>query len=365
MPKRKLIAESDAPLKVIISGEHSVVYNAPGITMALTPRNKVSLYEEPGKAGLVIKSDRGQVTLSPEGKIVGKVNKEFAPFVGMVRYLMQQGFHPKARLVAEISVSGAPKGMGTSASISAALASSLYYAMGKKPKRGHNATRNELWKAVQMAEEVAHGGRPSGIDAMSVVSGATKLTRVLKGGQINWRFEKQPISLPRGASLIIVDTFDGKRSTTGEMIRLFARRYGLLKAGAVKTLHDLTQADKAKLAAFQRAFDKIVVQLTPDGNPVKLGNAIGRNQALLAKGGVSTRRIETAIRLAKKHGAHGAKLTGAGGHGGAVIVVADKSRAQGIEQALEGKGFKTFPARSTGAGTRLTFKGKLRKRHRK
>jgi mevalonate kinase len=237
--------------------------------------------------------------------------------------------------------------------------------MGKRPRKGYDATKNELWMAVQMAEEIAHGGRPSGIDAMSVVSGSTKLTRVLKDEEISWRFEKKLISLPKGTSLIIVDTFKGKRSTTGEMIKIFAKRYGLLQKGAVKTLHDLTAADKTKLAAFQKVFAKIVVQLKPNGSPVALGKALERNQALLSKGGVSTKRIDYAVRIAKEHGAHGAKLTGAGGHGGAVIVVADKSRVKSLKEAYANKGFGTFPVKPTKRGTRLTFKGRLKRHHRK
>ena len=191
MAERKLIAESEAPLKAIISGEHRVVYGTPGITMVLEPKTKVSLFEEDGEPCLVMKSVRGEVTLSPDGTVIGEPNPQFSPFVEMAKYLIKQhGFQPKKKLTAEIEAVGS-KGMGASASIAAALGACLFYAMGKKIAICHDAEKNELWQAVQVAEEIAHGGRASGIDPMTVVAGPTQLTRLLVGGKPSWKFEKK------------------------------------------------------------------------------------------------------------------------------------------------------------------------------
>ena len=46
--------------------------------------------------------------------------------------------------------------------------------------------------------------------------------------------------------------------------------------------------------------------------------------------------------LARKAGALGAKLTGGGGEGGAVMVLADKKRAGRIIAACKKAGFKAF-----------------------
>jgi len=366
MAERKLIAESEAPLKAIVSGEHGVVYGTPGITMVLQPKTKVSLFEEDGEPCLVMKSVRGEVTLSPDGTVIGEPNPQFSPFVEMAKYLIKQhGFQPKKKLTAEIEAAGS-KGMGASASIAAALGACLFYAMGKKIVICHDAEKNELWQAVQVAEEIAHGGRASGIDPMTVVAGPTQLTRLLVGGKPSWKFEKKTVSLPKGTAIIIVDTFTGgKRSSTGEMIKTLAERYGLLQGGAPKTLMQLTPEDKEKLKPFSAVFEKILKNLNPKGNPIALGEAFGENQSLLKNGGVSTERIDEAVRIAKEHGAYGAKLTGAGGEGGAVIVLAPEKESQMLEHIFGQHKFRVFPAKPAKGGTRLTFKGKLIARHRR
>lgn len=354
----KLVAVASAPVKAIISGEHGVVHGTPGITLTFEPVNKVELYEGEGKPSLQIESERGKIVLDAEGKIVeGKENEGvFAPFVALVRKMMESlGFSPKKKLVAKIRSAFAPKGMGNSASIAAALAATLFHAMHRTPLRHGHAEHDSFWQLVQVAEEVAHGGRPSGIDAMSVSYGPTKLTRVAREGKISWNFEpKSEATAPGGTKFLFVDTHgEGERAKTGEMVKLFAANAKLLKeTGEIKNLLELSKEDKRKLGDFLKVFEEIVVELHPEGDAKKLGKALSKNHLLLSKFGVSTKEIEEVIRIAGENGAFGAKLTGAGGKGGAVIILAPENDAK-LRAALEKAGYKIFEARAVARGTVL------------
>lgn len=365
----KLVAVASAPVKAIISGEHGVVHGTPGITLTFEPANKVELYEGEGKPSLQIESERGKIVLDEVGKLVeGTKDDEnvFAPFIALVRKMIEwMGFKPKKKLVAKILSAHAPKGMGNSASIAAALAATLFHAMHRTPVRHSRPEHDSLWSLVQVAEEVAHGGRPSGIDAMSVSYGPTKLTRVAREGKISWNFEpRHGISAPENTKFLLVDTrVKGERAKTGEMVKLFASKSGLLKqTGEVKNLLELTEADKKKLGDFLKVFEEIVVELHPKGDGRKLGKALKKNHLLLSKFGVSTKEIEEVIKIAGENGAFGAKLTGAGGKGGAVIILAPENDAK-LRKALQEAGYKIFEARSVSRGTVLEHKEFLEAPH--
>ncbi|MFA6048373.1 MAG: hypothetical protein WC792_00295 [Candidatus Micrarchaeia archaeon] len=358
------IAAAEAPTKIIFSGEHGVVHGAPGIALALEPCNKVELYEEAGKPGLVVESERGKVFVSPEGAVEGTAQekKTFEPFVAVVDYLRQtEGFFPKTRLVAKIISAKAPKGVGNSASIAAALALVLFASMGRRPRMGKTPEDDELWMCAQAAEEKAHGGRPSGIDAMAVCRGNTELIRTVEGGKVKWNFTARPkLSLPKGTALLIVDTYkNGERANTGEMVLQVAKSLGLTKIDlatgkeVVKPLAEFSREDKHKAGAFAEVFEKIVSQLKPSGNAKLLGKAMDENHALLKKLGASTPEIEKAVETARHACALGAKLTGAGGKGGAVLVLVESSKKKQVEDPISRAGFSIFEARPAGHGARL------------
>ncbi len=364
--KMKLLAVASAPVKAIISGEHGVVHGTPGITLTFEPANKVELYEGEGRPSLQIESERGKIVLDAEGKLVGGTGSDesiFAPFIALVRKMMQWlGFRPGKKLVAKIKSARAPKGMGNSASIAAALASVLLHSMHRTPFHSskHPLLEHDLlFILVQAAEEVAHGGRPSGIDAMSVSHGPTKLERVAREGKVSWKFgPRHGISAPADTKFLLVDTHlgEGERAKTGEMVKLFASKSGLLKhTGEVKNLLELTAEDKKKLGDFLKVFEEIVVELHPEGDARKLGAALKKNHLLLSKFGVSTKEIDEVVKIAEENGAFGAKLTGAGGKGGAVIILAPENDLK-LRRALQQAGYKIFEARAVSRGTVLERK---------
>nr|MBA3395505.1 mevalonate kinase [Deltaproteobacteria bacterium] len=79
------------------------------------------------------------------------------------------------------------------------------------------------------------------------------------------------------------------------------------------------------------------------GDLAGLGTAMNRAHAVLAGLGVSTPQLDSLCDAARATGAHGAKLTGAGG-GGAVIAIAPRDREQAILTEWKHAGITGFIA---------------------
>jgi mevalonate kinase len=80
------------------------------------------------------------------------------------------------------------------------------------------------------------------------------------------------------------------------------------------------------------------------GDRSALGRLMDLNQMLLGGLFVSTPEIEQMCAVARAAGALGAKLTGAGGGGSVIALVASKSASASVLAAWKGAGFEGFAA---------------------
>jgi mevalonate kinase len=83
-----------------------------------------------------------------------------------------------------------------------------------------------------------------------------------------------------------------------------------------------------------------------------LGDLMNINHALLYGVGVSDESLEWLINAAKKGGALGAKLTGAGG-GGCMVALANNEKLEDVLQAIMRAGGRPFIARKTDEGVKI------------
>jgi mevalonate kinase len=86
-----------------------------------------------------------------------------------------------------------------------------------------------------------------------------------------------------------------------------------------------------------------------------LGELMNINHALLYGIGVSDESLEWLINAARKAGALGAKLTGAGG-GGCMIALARNEKLEQVQEAIQRAGGRPFIARKTDEGIRIEQK---------
>ncbi len=71
------------------------------------------------------------------------------------------------------------------------------------------------------------------------------------------------------------------------------------------------------------------------------GLLLNINHELLSAIGVSIPKLDIIVNIARKKGAYGAKLTGAGG-GGSIIALVDESRLEKVKSSLEKRVKKLF-----------------------
>ncbi|MFP3320274.1 MAG: mevalonate kinase [Acidilobus sp.] len=294
-----------APAKVILFGEHFVVNGSRAIATALDLFTSVTAAE---KASWPLELESASLGLKcVTGPELACSSRELEPLLSTIRALRSRGYDvPPARLTIESDIPPSA-GLGSSASVSAATAVALMALAGQ------DIGPEELFEVTMEGERVAHGN-PSGVDAATVVYGGTIVFR--RGvGVLD--------SLDSRVGPIVV-AYSGVRRSTGAAV------LSVIKfLNAVRELRDLM------IGLVERLIDAAWEALR-DGSLEALGNLMNINHGLLSAIGVSTPELEELLYAARRAGALGAKLTGAG-CGGSVIAVARPDAMKGVVEALSSR----------------------------
>jgi mevalonate kinase len=271
--------------KVILLGEHAVVYGYPALVAALDRGVRVSTVPTPKGGPLRVDV--------PAWNLAVKADDD----------------HPLARGLAAIAD---PPGAGLGASAAFAVAVARELAAGKQIDSGVVAA------AANASEQIIHGN-PSGVDAAIAMAGGIGVFRK-RGGLA--QVAAPPLRVLLGPS--------GSPRATAAMIERVARATN-------------GSADDPRLRELAALTDGGTVSLVA-GDLAALGRAMDRAHAILAELGVSTPFLDGLCDAARTAGAHGAKLTGAGG-GGAVIALAPKQREPDVLAAWQALGVTGLAAR--------------------
>ena len=318
---------ASAPCKAILFGEHYVVYGSPALAIPIEPRNSVGFSSGAG-GGIALRSSLGEGKISTDGKYAGV--PELAIFSAVAKEIFSGGAIPSCS--AEFLPGWKLKGVGTSASLCAAFAAGCFALAGKK------AGAEGIFAAAQAGDLLAHGGRASGIDAKTVSYGKPLVfQRSFDPPAFN--SEQANFVLPAGTSIILINTEKGKRDGTGKMLEIFAGEFGISTTPA--------EAPKEKRAKVREEFAPLWEKIAAAMKGVsarELGKLMGENHALLAKRNVSSAGIESAVSAALSAGAYGAKLTGGGGEGGAVLALCERKNQDAVARSISSStGFSCHP----------------------
>ncbi len=293
-----------APGKVILFGEHAVVYARPAIAVPVAKvQASVTLSDgPPGSGSTIAAPDIGaRVRLSAQRE---------DPLALAVRLALEEAgiqAEPDWQLTvrSDIPIAG---GMGSGAAVSAALVKAVFAHTGLPARAQPNA---ETVNRIVYAVEKLHHANPSGIDNTVVVY-----------QQPVWFVRGQPpqrFNIARRLHLVIADT--GIASST---------------AAVVSDVRRAWQEDKV---AYEKIFDGIgeiagdARQAIQSGDVNALGPLMRENQRLLRQLNVSTEMLERLIATAEEAGAAGAKLSGAG-RGGNLIAVVESEKVGTVREAL-------------------------------
>lgn len=308
--------------KVILFGEHSVVYGYSAIALPLKNlrmRATVTGRDLAGEENAGCETGETSIPLNSDSRITlscldfnGKLS-EVPPRFSSVRTAIHAALEFAGRVGDSLHVvteSNFPpeRGLGSSAASAGAVIRAIldYYKI--------RASENEIFALTQSAERVAHG-RPSGLDATA--TSASWPVRFSSG-----EFSRMEINMR--AWLILADS--GCKGMTRVTVDALRARMDE-QPDAVKN-----KLDELGAIANQAADDLAL------GRAADMGARMTRAHRILSDLGVSTPQLDKLVRAALDHGALGAKLTGGGG-GGCVIALADtEAAAEQVSAALREAG---------------------------
>ncbi|HQT45348.1 MAG TPA: hypothetical protein PLO51_05180 [Candidatus Micrarchaeota archaeon] len=320
---------ASAPCKLILTGEHFAVWGSGSICVPIEMRNSATVTAT-GKPGFALRRDWGWTDLSlPFGEVDAR-----AHFLkGTYDTLCRIAGKPITGFEANIPITSNPKGIGNSSSVSAAFAAAALKSCGLK------LSQKNLFDCAHAADLVAHGGSASGVDARTVTFGKPILFRK-RFNPDKFSFRKIQVNMASDMSIILIDTFHKDKCTTKEQIAKFAASWGMDKAPS-----DCTEGERDLVV---REYEPISRDLLLEfsqkkPSPARIGKLFLENQDLLSRHGVSTPAMDSFIQESVDSGfAWGGKLTGAGGVGGSIIILAKKAKAQDVFSMAYSRGFGPY-----------------------
>jgi len=302
---------SSAPGKVYLFGEHAVVYGEPAVPCAIERRAHVTVSERDDDRLRVAAGDlsidgftveySGATDDTPDVDVPAPIVEAAMGYVDeAVEQARDAAGAPDAGFDVEID-SEIPlgAGLGSSAAVVVAGVDAATRELGVELDARDLADR-----AYRVEHEVQDGQASRADTFCSAMGGAV-------------RVEGDDCETLGAPDLPFVVGYDGTSHDTGELVagvRDLREEFGFA-ADTVSAIGDLVR----------RGEDALV-----DGDVEALGRLMDVNHGLLSALGVSARTLDAMVWAARDGGAHGAKLTGAGG-GGSIVALAD---GDGAETAL-------------------------------
>lgn len=294
--------------KIILLGEHSVVYGYRAIAAPINLAIRAEVTRPAARSELVISGwDSDPAAHNPDGAALAeRVATLIANRLGVAGTPVRVEVFPDL-----------PRASGLGAS--AALAVSVIRALVHSFELA--LTEEEISQLAFECEQLVHG-TPSGIDNTVATFGRTILFRKADAGD-----EIEELDIPVPVPVVVGLT--GVRSLTADTV-------GRVHAGWEK--------NPQHYEAIFSEIDGLVgtgVEALRRGDLPALGEVMNLNHGLLNALQVSSPELEALVDLARRSGALGAKLTGGGG-GGAMIAIAEPGRIHSVANTLDVAGYQTY-----------------------
>jgi mevalonate kinase len=264
--------------KVILFGEHAVVYGVPAIAAGI----------DRGATAIAWGAQNDEITVDEQAILR---DTELLRALEAVRNFLHV---PSARILLSLEIP-AGAGLGASAAMGVATARALCSLYRQAP------TDRQIFLAAQAWEKIFHG-TPSGVDVAAATS----------TGVIRFTKTEEPRALILAAPLNLVVARAGPPASTRQLVESVSRLRGRNPTQFERTLEAIA------------ALVENALLLLRSGDVEAVGKLMDLNQMLLAGWMLSTEEIERACHAARDAGALGAKLTGAGG-GGCVIALCGRA----------------------------------------
>lgn len=306
---------ASAPAKIILFGEHFIVYGGKAILCSIDKR--ITVESELTKTGQIeIESSLGRLKISKSDSYKN-ADSVFRPIIYIAQRMLEK-FHSESGIKIIVRAefpSGV--GLGSSSACCVAAAGSVSGLFG-------NHTKDEILKIAIDAERTIFENT-SGADCTACVYGG--ILEYNKDGHIQ-KLEFLP-------KFEIVVANSGIIHSTSKVVSM------------VRQFKDKSQEIFSSLCTQEANLIEEALDALQKNDLVKLGKMMTQNQEFLEKIGVSNDTLSSMIGLVKDV-SYGAKLTGAG-DGGCIIALADKTNLDKTLSALAKK-YECFSAKIDASG---------------
>lgn len=288
--------------KLILFGEHAVVYGRPALAVPLSQlRARADVRARNGN-GIIIHA----IDLGREIELNGLPDDPLATITRLTLDKLDVTGNLEITVQSDIPIAS---GFGSGAAISTAIVRGLAAYFGK------TLAPAGISELVYQAEKMYHG-TPSGID--NTVIAFEQPIRFVRNSATGSN-EITPFSIGNPFTLVIANTgiASPTKITVGDV-----RRGWLHEPARYEQIFDL-------IGAIVQEAQKALAS----GENERLGELMRRNQRELEKLGVSSAEIEKLIEAGNRAGARGGKLSG-GGRGGNVIFYVEERSPKDVIRAL-------------------------------
>lgn len=298
---------ASAPGKVILLGEHAVVYGQPALAIPVLQVEAVATITPRGQAG-----SSGLRIIAPATDLDSRLDQLDAnhPLALAVRLTLDacgelQPPTLQLRVDSDIPLGA---GLGSGAAVSVAVIRALSEHLGCPLDLDQQSS-------IAFEVEKLHHGTPSGIDNTVVTYGQP--VYFIKGN------DPMPFEIGCPFDMVVADS--GHPASTAE---------------AVSRVRSAFEAEPERVGGIFEAIGRLVTDgrdAIAAGDIARLGRLMNNNQTHLAELGVSTPELNRLAGAARRAGALGAKLSG-GGLGGNIIALLSGQHDESVVDALRSSG---------------------------
>jgi len=301
-----LKSKASAPGKVILFGEHFVVYGVKAVLCAINKRITVSAEKVDGDK-ISIKSNIGNLELVAN-KSISEINSPLKPFYYLANKMMK-GQNTGIEITVESDI---PLGVGLGSSSACCVAGAA--AISRLFKE---TTKKEILEMAIEAEKTIFENT-SGADCTVCTYGGIMEYDKKNGFS---KIESEP-----NFHLVIANS-NIEHSTKS------------IVAG-VKQFKEKNKDEFDRLCNNESKLVEDVLKLLKVNNVEEIGKKITENQKYLETIGISNDKLRDMIKIGQKT-SFGAKITGAGG-GGCIFALTDKSNLEQTTKQFQAKNYDCF-----------------------
>jgi len=309
-----LKSKASAPGKVILFGEHFVVYGVKAVLCAINKRIAVSA-EDISERKISIKSNIGELEVEPN-KPISEINSPLKPFYYLANKIIRdRNSGIKIEVESEIPLGA---GLGSSSACCVAGAAAI-------SKLFEDVSKEKILKLAIEAEKTIFQNT-SGADCTVCTFGGLMEYDKKNGFS---KIESEP-----NFHLVIANS-NVEHSTESVVAR-------------VRKFKENNENEFSKLCEDESHLIENVLELLKEDNVKDLGQKVIQNQEYLERIGISNDKLRNMIQIGQKT-SFGAKITGAGG-GGCIFALTDELNLENTVKEFKGKNYECF-------SVKIDFKG--------